>query len=258
MTHGVQSGGALVLVPNTLDSGMPSQAAELQEVLPLGVIRVAAKLTYWVAENAKSTRAFLKRVDAIVPLAQPLQSLNITELPRAAKGHHHAPIVNLLPMLEPTRSGHDVGLISEAGLPAVADPGAALVHVAHAAGIKVLTLPGPSAIVLAVAASGLNGQCFAFTGYLPVDSIQRAARIKELEALSRRARQTQVMIETPYRNQALLAALTTHLRADTELSVSCGLTLPSGFNRSNKVARWRSEPLELPNDVPAMFALLAP
>ncbi|MDH5537971.1 MAG: SAM-dependent methyltransferase [Rhizobacter sp.] len=249
-------GGALVLVPNTLDFGVHTEAPDLQEVLPLGVIRIAATLTHWVAENAKTTRAFLKRVDAVVPLAQTLQSLSIVELPRAPKGNQPIPEAGLLPLLDPARAGHDIGLISEAGLPAVADPGAALVRTAHVAGIKVMTLPGPSAIVLAVAASGLNGQSFAFSGYLPVDAKQRAARIQELEATSRRLGQTQVVIETPYRNQALLAALSAHLQPGTWLSVSCGLTLPSGFTRSDTVAKWRLAPLQMPADVPAMFALL--
>lgn len=254
---GPRAAGALILVPNTLDFGVPAEAPDLQDVLPLGVIRCAARLTHWVAENAKTTRAFLKRVDAVVPLSRALQSLSIVELPRAQKGNQSVSSSNLLQLLDPTRAGHDVGLISEAGLPAVADPGAALVHVAHLAGIKVVALPGPSALVLAVAASGLNGQSFAFTGYLPIDAGQRAARIHELEATSRRLKQTQVVIETPYRNQALLGALTAQLQPGTSLSVSCGLTLPSGFTRSDTVALWNSKPLQLPVDVPAMFAWLA-
>ena len=250
--------GRLVLVPNTLDFGVAGAAGDLREVLPLGVIRTAARLGHWVAENAKTTRAFLKRVDAIEPLAQPLQALHIAELPRPPKGGaREAAPAELAALLAPVLAGHDVGLISEAGLPAVADPGAALVAAAHAAGLEVVPLPGPNALLLALAASGLNGQSFAFVGYLPVEAAARAARIRELEALSRRAGQTQLMIETPYRNPALLAALVAQLGATTRLSVSCGLTLPGGWTRSAPVAQWRAEPATLPADVPAVFALLA-
>jgi 16S rRNA (cytidine1402-2'-O)-methyltransferase len=251
------SPGALYLVPNTLDLGTADTTAGLQATLPLGVIQTAARLGYWVAENAKSTRAFLKRVDAVAPLAQPLQSLSIVELPRAPKGGATAAAPSLEPLLAPALHGHDVGLISEAGLPAVADPGAALVQAAHQLGIRVVALPGASSLLLAVAASGLNGQSFAFVGYLPVESADRAARIRDLENLSRRHGQTQLMIETPYRNGALLGALMAQLQAGTRLSVSCGLTLAGGFTRSDTVAAWRARPSTLPGDVPAVFALLA-
>jgi 16S rRNA (cytidine1402-2'-O)-methyltransferase len=249
--------GELVLVPNTLDFGTPGPVPELQDVLPLGVIRRAASLQHWVAENAKTTRAFLKRVDAIVPLSQPLQALAIVELPRPQKGARHPAAMNVEALLAPALQGHDIGLISEAGLPAVADPGAALVQAAHAAGITVVALPGPSSLLLALAASGLNGQSFAFVGYLPVDAAERGARIRELEALSRRAGQTQLMIETPYRNEALLAALLAHLQGSTRVSVSCGLTLPSGFTRTETVERWKARPVSLPADLPVVFLLLA-
>ncbi len=249
--------GELVLVPNTLDFGAPGPVPELQDVLPLGVIKRAAALQHWVAENAKTTRAFLKRVDAVVPLAQPLQTLAIVELPRAQKGARHAATPNLDALLAPALQGHDIGLISEAGLPAVADPGAALVQAAHAAGLAVVALPGPSSLLLALAASGLNGQSFAFVGYLPVDANERGARIRELETLSRRAGQTQLMIETPYRNEAFLAALLGHLQSSTRVSVSCGLTLSSAFTRTDTVERWKAHPLSLPADVPVVFSLLA-
>ena len=252
--------GSLYLVPNTLDFGTPGEAPDLRDVLPLAVIRHAARLSHWVAENAKTTRAFLKRVDAVVPLAQPLQALAIVELPRPRKGAPHAApddLPSLRALLAPALEGHDLGLISEAGLPAVADPGAALVQAAHALGVKVVALPGPSSLLLALAASGLNGQSFAFVGYLPVEAAARGARIRELDALSRHTGQTQLMIETPYRNAALIGALLAHLNPTTRLSVSCGLTLAGGFTRTDTVAAWRASPCELPADVPAVFALLA-
>ncbi len=248
--------GTLLLVPNTLDLG--ADAVDLQEVLPLGVIRRAAGLAHWAAEDARSARAFLKRVDAVVPLSQALQVTEIRELPRPRKGSREpVPAAAWQALLQPALAGHDLGLISEAGLPAVADPGALLVEAAHAAGVPVLPLAGASSLLLALAASGLNGQSFAFVGYLPQDAGPRATRIRELEALSLRLQQTQLLIETPYRNAALMAALTGTLAPATRLSVSCGLTLPGGWSRSDSVAGWRARPAALPDRVPAVFALLA-
>jgi 16S rRNA (cytidine1402-2'-O)-methyltransferase len=248
--------GTLVLVPNTLDLG--ADAEPLAAVLPQDVICRAAALAHWAVEDARSARAFLKRVDALVPLGQPLQATAITELPRARKGSGESiPAAAWHALLAPALAGHDLGLLSEAGLPAVADPGASLVAAAHAAGVPVLPLPGASSLLLALAASGLNGQSFAFVGYLPQEATARAARIRELEALSRRSAQTQLVIETPYRNAALLAALLTALSPSTRLSVSCGLTLPGGWTRSDSVARWRAHSTELPDRAPAVFAWLA-
>lgn len=248
--------GRLYLVPNTLDFGVASDA-DLQDVLPLGVIRIAARLTHWVAENAKTTRAFLKRVDAVVPLAQPLQALTITELPRPPKGAKAPTAPDLQGLLQPALQGLDLGLISEAGLPAVADPGADLVAAAHTLQIQVTPLSGPSSLMLALAASGLNGQGFAFVGYPPVNSAERSSHLRALESASRQTGQTQLMIETPYRNEALMAALLASLRPDTLVSVSCGLTLPQAWSRTATVAQWKQSPSTLPADVPAVFALLA-
>ncbi len=248
--------GTLVLVPNTLDLG--ASEVDLQAVLPLDVIRRAAALQHWVAEDARSTRAFLKRVAAVKPLATPLQALDIRELPRPRKGSREAvPAQEWQALLAPALQGQDLGLISEAGLPAVADPGSLLVAAAHAAGVPVLPLPGASSLLLALAASGLNGQSFAFAGYLPQEAAPRMARIKELEALSRRAAQTQLLIETPYRNAAMLAALLDALAPTTTLSVSCGLTLPEGWTRSAPVSAWRRQAQVMPDRLPAVFALLA-
>jgi 16S rRNA (cytidine1402-2'-O)-methyltransferase len=250
--------GRLLLVPSPLDFGIAGQPPDLREVLPLGVIREAARLTHWLAENSKTTRAMLKRVAAIEPLACPLQAMHIAELPRANKGGAaQASSSAIAGLLAPARHGHDLGLICEAGLPAVADPGAAAVAAAHATGIPVVPLPGASSLLLALAASGLGGQNFAFVGYVPVQPDARAARIRELEAASRRDAQTQMMIETPYRNPALLAALVAQLHAATRLSVSCGLTSLRQWTRSAKVADWRAQPIEMPADIPAVFAFLA-
>jgi 16S rRNA (cytidine1402-2'-O)-methyltransferase len=251
--------GRLYLMPNALDFGIDGapDVVPLDDVLPLGVIRIAARLEHWVAENARSTRAFLKRVDRIVPLARPLQQIDIVELPRPAKGSRSVAAPDLSPLLAAARAGADLGLISEAGLPAVADPGAVLVQAAHTQGLEVIALPGPSSLLLALAASGLNGQSFAFVGYLPVDATERSVRLRELEALSRRAQQTQIVIETPYRNGALLEALLAHLHPATRVSVGCGLTAPGSFIRTDSVSGWRSRPSALPADRPVVFAFLA-
>jgi len=247
----------LFLVPTALDVGTAEADADLGDRLPLGTLRVAARLGHWVCENAKTTRAFLKRVDAVCPLARPVQALAIVELPRPPKGRAAAAAVDVAPLLAPALAGNDVGLVSEAGLPALADPGAALVAAAHAANVRVVALPGASSIALAVAASGLNGQSFSFVGYLPIEAVERSERIRELEATSRRLAQTQVAIETPYRNPALLAALLASLQPTTVLSVSVGLTLASESTRSAPVGRWRADARGVPADVPAVFAWLA-
>jgi 16S rRNA (cytidine1402-2'-O)-methyltransferase len=249
--------GRLILMPNTLDFGV-DDSLDLDEVLPRRVIETAARLTHWAAENAKTTRALLKRIDAVTPLAQPLQVQQITELPRPPKGGKPAgdDAAAWRTLLTPALAGHDLGLISEAGLPAVADPGARLVALAHEAGVEVVPLSGPSSLLLALTASGLNGQSFAFVGYLPVDTATRTARIRELEGLSARTQQTQLLIETPYRNEALRQALVATLKPSTRLSISVGLTLPGGWTRTATVADWKRSATALPDRIPAVFALL--
>jgi len=254
------STGKLILVPNTLDLGTDHEV-DLRDVLPQAVIERAATLQYWVAENAKTTRALLKRVDKLVPLARPLQQVQITELPRPPKGQSGkaAPAApDLKPLLAPALAGHDVGLLSEAGLPAVADPGAALVQAAHGLGVTVEPMSGPSSLLLALAASGLNGQSFAFVGYLPVEPAARAARIRELDALSRRLGQTQIAIETPYRNDALLAALADHLSPTTRLCIASGLTLPGARCETRTAQSWRAQSgAPLGGRLPTVFCWLA-
>lgn len=176
--------GKLYLVPAPLDFGCDSQA-ELQNTMPWGTLSVAARLQYWVCENAKSTRAYLKRVHEITPLSQPLQSLQLQELPREVhKKGDHSGNFDARHLLAPALQGHDVGLVSEAGMPAVADPGSSVVRAAHELGLEVIPLTGPVSLLLALAASGLNGQNFAFVGYLPQEGAQRTQRVRELEALA--------------------------------------------------------------------------
>jgi 16S rRNA (cytidine1402-2'-O)-methyltransferase len=251
MTPRTPRSGALVLVPNALDFGSP-EPGDLRAHLPLAVIERAAALDHWLVENAKTARAFLKRVAAIAPLAAPLQALRIVELPRAS-----TTTAELTALLQPAQNGHDIGVLSEAGLAAVADPGAPLVARAHALGIGVEPLPGASSLMLALAASGLNGQQFAFVGYLPVPDEARAARIRELEALSKRAGQTQIAIETPYRNSALFAALLKHLSPATRLGVACAIGWPVGWCQTRLVGQWRQAVPPLDDGLPAVFLFQA-
>ena len=251
--------GRLFLVPTPLDFGCPDQLP-LPDVLPRTTLVVAAGVTHWICENARSARAFLKRIDSVVPLALPLQSQQITELPREVlkKGDHAGSagfVFDARPLLAPALNGHDVGLLSEAGMPAVADPGSSVVRAAHDLGLEVIALTGPVSILLALAASGLNGQNFAFVGYLPQDASDRARRIRELESTALRTGQTQLFIETPYRNGVLLEALLEHLQHNTRLSVSSGLTLPSTRTISRLVKSWRQSPHGPDKHTPAVFSI---
>ncbi len=256
--------GTLYLVPTPLDFGTTADAATpaLDEWLPQETLRTAAALTHWITENAKSTRAFLKRVNASHPLAAPLQAQQITELPRQAhkKGDHapgQADDAAATALLAPALAGHDMGLVSEAGMPAIADPGSSVVRAAHSLGIAVQPLTGPISLMLALATSGLNGQSFAFVGYVPQDAGERAKRLRELEALALKTGQTQILIETPYRNAALLQALLSSLQGHTRLAVSAGLTLPQQRTRSGLVSDWKRRTLAdgLPLDLPAVFVI---
>lgn len=251
--------GTLYLVPAPLDFGCDVQAP-LEEALPDGTLRMAARLTHWICENAKSTRAYLKRVDARHPLAAPLQALHITELPREVhkKGDHggqgHA-VFDARPLLAAALEGHDIGLVSEAGMPAVADPGSSVVRAAHDLNLSVVPLVGPVSLLLALAASGLNGQGFAFAGYLPQDAAARTQRIRELESLALKQGQTQLFIETPYRNAALWQALVQTLQPNTRLAMASGITLPAARHASRLVRQWRQEPAGPDNRTPTVFAI---
>ncbi len=247
--------GTLFLVPTTLDFGVANQAP-LQNVLPAHSLQMAAKLSHWICEDAKSTRAFLGRVHALYPLATPLQTQHIQELPREIhkRGDHRSNFDGRA-LLAPVIEGHDMGLVSEAGMPAVADPGSSIVRAAHDLGIRVVPLVGPVSLLLALAASGLNGQNFAFVGYLPQDAAQRAQSIRNLEALALKTGQTQLFIETPYRNPAMLESLLHTLAPQTRLAVSCGLTLDNAQLRSDTVKHWRQRPTPVDKRVPAVFAI---
>ena len=221
--------GTLYLIPNSLGPGA------LDEVLPASVRQTTAQLDYFIAENAKTARAFLKLVSTTHPLGKPLQEIEIREL------NINTAASELPALLAPLLAGRNAGLVSEAGVPAVADPGADLVRLAHQKNIPVKPLVGPSSILLALMASGLNGQSFAFQGYLPTDSGQRANRLRQLEQRSRHEKQTQIFIETPYRNEAMLEAIANHCTSSTLLTVATDLTLETETVRTQSVQIWKNE-----------------
>ena len=251
--------GTLYLVPAPLDFGCATQAP-LTDVLPERTLRTAAQLQHWVCENAKSTRAYLKRVGEHTPLAVPIQQMQLQELPREAhkKGDHGGKggaVFDAKALLAPAMAGHDMGLVSEAGMPAVADPGSSIVRAAHDAGIPVVPLVGPVSLLLTLAASGLSGQNFAFVGYLPQDAGARSQRIKELEALSARHAQAQLFIETPYRNPALWQSLLQSLQPGTRVTLASGLTLADAHIACRTVKDWQRHSFSPDNRTPVVFAI---
>lgn len=233
--------GSLYLLPNTLGD----TAAEA--VIPAAALHRARSLDYFIAENPKSARAFLKRIG----FPRPLQDIRVERL------DHNTRVDEVASLLEPILGGRDAGMLSEAGLPAVADPGAILVRLAHEKGVRVVPLSGPSSILLALAASGLEGQRFVFHGYLPVKPPELAATLKHLEHQSRRLSQTQMFIETPYRNDATLATMLRSLRDDTLVCVAADLTLEPEMVKTQSTAAWRKDVVQPLKGRPAVFLLLA-
>lgn len=247
--------GRLFLVPAPLDFGCDSQSA-LTQSMPASTLQIAANLQHWVCESAKTTRAYLKRVAETHPLAVPIQSMQLTELPREVhKKGDHLGSFDARHLLQTALAGHDMGLVSEAGMPAVADPGSSVVRAAHDLGIEVVPLVGPVSLLLALAASGLNGQSFAFVGYVPAAPAERAQKIKELEALAIKTGQTQIVIETPYRNTALLQTLLSTLQAGTRLATSSAITLEKACHRSASSKQWREKSWTLDNNLPTVFCI---
>jgi 16S rRNA (cytidine1402-2'-O)-methyltransferase len=234
--------GRLYLVPTWLSEDAPPEA-----VLPAAVLARARSLECFVVENARSARRFL----AACGHPKPMRELRLSTL------DEHTDRASVPALLAPLLEGRDVGLLSEAGAPAVADPGAQLVAEAHARGIAVVPLAGPSSILLALMASGLEGQRFRFAGYLPVESAPRRARIAELERDSARHRETQVFIETPYRNDALLADVLHACKGGTRLCVAVDLTAPGEWIRMDTAEGWKSRPSPAIGKRPAIFLLLA-
>ena len=217
--------------------------APINDWLPTAVQSVAGGLKLYIAENAKTARAFLK----LMQLAQPLQEITIHELgPRVDDA-------TLEGWLRPLKSGQDIGLVSEAGCPAVADPGARAVTIAHNWGATVKPWVGPSSILLGLMASGLDGQRFAFHGYAPVDAAERAKQLKSWEINSIKQKQTQLLIETPYRNNAMFSSLLENLKGNTRLCVARSLTTPDEWVRTRTVAQWKSQPAPVLDKHPTLF-----
>ncbi len=241
MSAATQTRGTLYLIPTPL-----AEPVSTRLILPEEVLAITRRLNYFIAENAKTARAFLRAVD----IGRPIQEISIQEIDK------HAAQQASDEWLAPLLAGHDMGLVSEAGAPAVADPGANIVAVAHRLGVRVAPLVGPSSLLLALMASGLNGQRFAFHGYLPQDKALRAKAIADLERESRQKQQTQMCIETPYRNQALLGDLLATLAPRTRLCVAVNVTSADEEIRSRTVADWRKQAFDM-GKRPALFLFLA-
>jgi 16S rRNA (cytidine1402-2'-O)-methyltransferase len=216
------------------------------EALPVAALETVRGVRDFVAENPKTARAFL----ASLKMPCPIAAVSVTRL------DEHTPAESVPALLAPLRAGRALGLLSEAGCPAIADPGAALVEAAHREGFRVVPLIGPSSITLALMASGLEGQRFAFCGYLPRETKERTRRIREIEQRSRRERETQICIETPYRNDALALALLDACAPSTRLCIASDLTLPTERIATRSVSEWR-EAVPKPGKRPTVFLLLA-
>lgn len=233
--------GTLYLIPVPLGPSAP------QESLTPGVLATIRPLGHFVVEQAKTARAFLKAAGT----DKPLQELELKEL------NEHTKSDALSDLLAPLRAGLDVGLLSEAGCPAVADPGANLVALAQQENIRVVPLIGPSSLLLALMASGLNGQRFAFQGYLPAKEAERTKALHDLESESRKRSQTQMFIETPYRNRAMFDAILATCQPGTRLTVATDLTQPGETIRTQTIQHWKKQ---TPPDIerrPTVFLLLA-
>lgn len=230
---------ALYLIPVTLGD------TPLERVLPSYNRTVVLGIRHFIVEEVRTARRFLKQVE---------RSIDIDALTFYPMGKH-ADAALFARYLEPLRRGEPVGVISEAGCPAVADPGADVVAVAQREGLKVVPLVGPSSILLAVMASGFNGQSFAFHGYLPIDPAARARRLKQLEALTVSENQTQLFIETPFRNAKMVADILRTCRPQTRLCIAAGLTTPEEYVRTLTVKQWQGTKIPELSKVPAIFAI---
>lgn len=232
--------GKLYLIPSPLGENDPT------EVIPAYVLEKLQHINHFVVEEFRTVRRYLSRAG----LKGKIEGLQMYEL------NEHTSVSQIESYIKILQDGNDVGLISEAGLPAVADPGAQLVALAHRYGIEVCPLVGPSSLMLALMGSGLNGQCFAFTGYLPVKPDERKAKIKLIEKVSAQLNQSQIIIETPYRNGQLFADLLAVCSPKTRICVAADITLPTQTIITRSVAEWKKKPLEI-GKRPCVFVLLA-
>jgi 16S rRNA (cytidine1402-2'-O)-methyltransferase len=235
------SKGILYLIPVPMgEEGKP------HDVLPAQVMEITRTLRFFIAESAKTCRAFLKQVEMPVPLQ---------EIAVESYGKHDRTETATSQFLKPLLDGHNVGLVSEAGCPAVADPGSEVVRAAHAKGIKVVPLVGPSSLLLSLMASGFNGQQFRFHGYLPIDKEERVQWIRDMEYDANKHHITQLFIETPFRNMQLFEALMSTLRAETALCIASDLTMPGESAVTKAVREWKKEKAPELHKVPAVFLI---
>ena len=230
--------GKLFLIPTTLGDNNPL------EVLPITVKQIIDKTDTFIVENEKTARRFIKK---ICP-EKPQPSLKLFALNKFTNEN------DLPSFLEPCLNGIDVGLISEAGCPGVADPGADIVKIAHQKNIKVVPLVGPSSILMALMGSGMNGQSFAFKGYLPIDKDERKNEIKRLERISFEQNQSQLFIETPYRNNKMLEDLCSILNNNTSICIACDITLPTEFIKTQTATEWKKNSVDL-HKRPTLFII---
>jgi 16S rRNA (cytidine1402-2'-O)-methyltransferase len=230
--------GKLYLIPTTLGETEPL------EVMPLSVKKVVEEIDYYIVENEKSARAFIKKISP----KKPQPSLQIMSLDKYAEE------IETRRYLDVCKQGINVGLLSEAGVPAVADPGASIVKLAHENNIQVVPLVGPSSILMALMSSGMNGQNFAFNGYLPIDKGNRKKVIKDLEKLSKDKNQSQIFIETPFRNEKMFADLKMVLAPATSLCIAADITLPSEFIKTLSMQDWKHQTPNL-HKKPAIFII---
>jgi len=230
--------GKLYLIPTTLGEMNP------EEVLPVTIKRTLDFIDYYIVENEKTARRFIKNVHP--EKKQP--DLKISVL------NKHTEIAEHNEFIQPLLNGQNIGLMSEAGCPGVADPGAVIVKLAHEKGIQVIPLVGPSSILLAVMASGMNGQSFAFNGYLPIDKGEKKSALKNFEKLSFDKNQSQLFIETPYRNNKLLEDLLVILQPNTNLCIACDITLPTEYIKTLAVKDWKKQKVDLHNR-PCIFII---
>ena len=232
--------GTLYLIPVTLGDD------NINQVLPPEVVKIAQNIENFVVESEKSARHFLSTIKT----AKPVRELTLNLL------NEHTDDKTVPDLLKPLLAGQDVGLMSDAGCPAIADPGAKLVALAHQKGIRVVPLVGPSSILLSLMASGLNGQQFAFLGYLPVDKVQRALKLKEIEKRAQTHHETQIFIETPYRNMHMLEAILSTCSAKTSLCIASQVSLPDEMIATKTISQWKQSVLPDLHKKPTVFLLL--
>ncbi|MHC1704918.1 MAG: SAM-dependent methyltransferase [Tenuifilaceae bacterium] len=231
--------GKLYLIPTTIGT------ENWDHVIPTAVIETTRLLKHFVVEDIRTTRRYLSRIKVNTPIDQiDFQILN-----------EHTPYSEIELLLKPILEGIDIGLLSEAGLPAVADPGSQLVALAHTKGITVIPLTGPSSLFLTLMASGMNGQNFAFVGYIPVKSDERRKRIKQLELRSKQENQTQIFIEAPYRNMQLFQDILKECNPETKLTIGVELTTPLELVATKKIREWKTSPLPDINKKNCVFCI---